>query len=90
MTTNTHRQENDVTRSPAQLAALKRYRDAQEVRNTERIQDLEFLIEQGVAVAEAVARVGWTPFAAARALFRRGHPLALLVEREAGRIRRAA
>ena len=79
-----------MTRSPAQLAALKSLRDARQARVAERIEDLEFLIEQDVPASEAVARVGWTLPAASRALFRRGHPLALLVEREAGRIRRAA
>ncbi|WP_087484004.1 hypothetical protein [Brachybacterium massiliense] len=79
-----------MSRSPAQLAALKNYRDAEQARSADRIEDLEFLIEQRVPVPEAVARVGWTLSAASRVLFRRGHPLARVIERERNRARRAA
>lgn len=52
-------------------------------RTTARLEDLDWLLAQGVPVAAAIARVDWTPTAAARACRRHGRPdLALLCEHE--------
>ena len=50
---------------------------AKAARTTERIEDLEFLLDHGEAPDRALARVGWAYSTAQRALHRRGrHDLA--------------
>lgn len=61
-----------TTQTEAQQAALQRTQDARRARIDARIEDLEFLLENGVPAREAVARVGWTVQGAERALHRRG------------------
>lgn len=57
-------------------------------RRQARIEELEFLLDNGVPAAQAAVRAGWpSATAAARALYRARHPLARVLEkhREDGR-----
>lgn len=78
-----------ATLSPARQAALATLHEAQRARVSDRIEDFEFLVGQGVPIGEAVSRVGWTLSAAMRALYRHGHPLASRVARAEWHARRA-
>lgn len=63
---------------------------ARRARTDAKIEDLEFLVDVGVSLEDALPRVGWTPSAAAQSLRRRGHPLGPAAHAAAARARREA
>ncbi|HEX7349618.1 hypothetical protein [Brachybacterium sp.] len=70
-----------MNRSAAQQAATRAAQASNRARTDARIDELEFLVEGGEALESAIARLGWTASAAARALFRRQHRYAREAER---------
>lgn len=64
-------------RTESQIASARRNIVYAQLANRARgdalVEDLIFLIDNGTPPGEALARLGWSPMAAVKALYRRGH-----------------